>query len=167
MDQNQQHMQTPVAGDDELAKALDNNDDQAMKFEESPMPSMITDDSASNEPSQPAPTMAPASNDDKTDEQSAKPPENHNKHRKPGGDLERIKEEVIKEMKPLVRSGKLDLPADEKFDTLLMMIRTTDDQSLLQATFEAAKAITDESKRAKALLDVMREVSYFSDKNNQ
>lgn len=74
--------------------------------------------------------------------------------------LESIKKNALEELKPLV--GKLDLPADEKFDTLLLIIRSTDDKSLVQATYDAAKAITDETKRAQALLDVIKEIDYFS-----
>ena len=36
-------------------------------------------------------------------------------------ELEALKKETLSELRPLV--GKLDLPADEKFDTLLLIIR--------------------------------------------
>lgn len=182
MDENQQHMQTPVAGDDDLAKALGaTDDDQTMKFEQSPMASIVTPEEVASQPASTAddvpvddlstptiPTLAPADEpDDKPAEVEAKTEEpaiTPSEHITTTGnsDLDKIKDEVIKEMKPLV--GKLDLPAEEKFDTLLLIIRSTDDEAMLQATFDAAKEITDETKRAKALLDVMREVSYFSSK---
>ena len=74
--------------------------------------------------------------------------------------LDVIKKDALSELRPLV--DKLDLPADEKFDTLLLIIRSTDDKSLVQSAYDAAKNITDESKRAEALLDVVKEIDYFS-----
>ena len=74
--------------------------------------------------------------------------------------LESIKKDALAELRPLV--DKLDLPADEKFDTLLLIIRSTDDKTLVQSAYDAAKNITDESKRAEALLDVVKEIDYFS-----
>jgi hypothetical protein len=74
--------------------------------------------------------------------------------------LESIKKDALSQLRPLV--DKLDLPADEKFDTLLLIIRSTDDKTLVQSAYDAAKNITDESKRAEALLDVVKEIDYFS-----
>lgn len=74
--------------------------------------------------------------------------------------LETIKKDALAELRPLV--DKLDLPADEKFDTLLLIIRSTDDKTLVQSAYDAAKAIADDSKRAEALLDVVKEIDYFS-----
>lgn len=76
------------------------------------------------------------------------------------GSLDSIKKDALEELRPLV--GKLNLPAEEKFDTLLLIIRSTDDQSLLGPAHDAAKAIQDESRRAQALLDVIKEIDYFS-----
>jgi hypothetical protein len=75
-------------------------------------------------------------------------------------ELEGLKKEALSELRPLV--DKLSLPADEKFDTLLLIIRSTDDQSLLGDAHEAAKLIEDETKRAAALLDVIKEIDYFA-----
>lgn len=74
--------------------------------------------------------------------------------------LDAIKKDALTQLRPLV--DKLDLPADEKFDTLLLIIRSTDDKTLVQSAYDAAKGITDESKRAEALLDVVKEIDYFS-----
>lgn len=153
-DKNQDHMQTPVSGDDDLAKAL--SDQGNMSFEETPMPSMVDD----NSPQGQSPRSSTA--DDSKSMPAVDEPEPMAAKPHSGGNLDKIKDEVVQEIKPLL--GKLDLPAEEKFDTMLLIIRSTDDQGLLQATFDAAKEIKDESKRAKALLDVMREVSYFSGK---
>jgi hypothetical protein len=76
------------------------------------------------------------------------------------GGLDDLKKTALSELRPLV--GKLDLPPEDRFDTLLLIIRSTDDQSLLEPAHEAAKAIPDETKRAQALLDVIKEIDYFS-----
>ena len=75
-------------------------------------------------------------------------------------ELESIKKDALEQLRPLV--DKLDLEPQEKFDTLLLIIRSTDDQSLLTAANEAAKAIVDENKRAEALLDVIKEIDFFT-----
>lgn len=74
-------------------------------------------------------------------------------------DLSDLKKSALEELRPLVT--KLNLPPDEKFDTLLLIIRSTDDKSLLAPAHEAAKLITDETRRAQALLDVIKEIDYF------
>lgn len=73
--------------------------------------------------------------------------------------LNDVKKDVLNELKPLV--DKLDLSAEEKFDTLLLLIRSTDDKSLIKPAHEAAKSITDESRRATALLDIIKEIDFF------
>lgn len=80
-------------------------------------------------------------------------------------ELESIKKDAVEELRPLV--DKLNLPADEKFDTLLLIIRSTDDKALIGPAHEAAKAIPDETKRAQALLDVIKEIDYFSNPTQQ
>ena len=74
--------------------------------------------------------------------------------------LDAIKKDALDQLRPLV--DKLNLPPDEKFETLLLIIRSTDDKSLVQSAYEAAKAITDETKRANAMLDVIKEIDYFN-----
>lgn len=76
------------------------------------------------------------------------------------GGLESIKKDALTQLRPLV--DKLELPPEEKFDTLLLIIRSTDDKSLVQSAYAAAKNIPDEGKRAEALLDVVKEIDYFS-----
>jgi len=77
-------------------------------------------------------------------------------------ELDGLKASALEELRPLV--GKLNLPAEERFDTLLLIIRSTDDQSLLSEAHAAAKDIDDDSRRAQALLDVIKEIDYFSSK---
>ena len=75
-------------------------------------------------------------------------------------DLESIKKDVLEQLRPLI--GKVDLPAEEKFDTYLMLIRSTDDATLIAPAHNAAQSITDEKRRAEALLDVIKEIDYLS-----
>lgn len=75
-------------------------------------------------------------------------------------DLDSVKNEAIKELRPLV--DKLNISAEEKFDTYLLLIRSTDDKTLIAPAHEAAKNITDESRRAQALLDVIKEIDFLS-----
>lgn len=158
--------QAPATDDQELANVLagiggdnsqDNtNADGGLHFEETPAPpSTSSDDAASDDKPADAAEEAtvpeitlPAPSGDGTGASTAMSPE-----------LEGLKKEALSELRPLV--DKLALPADEKFDTLLLIIRSTDDQSLLAEAHEAAKAIEDETKRASALLDVIKEIDYF------
>jgi hypothetical protein len=80
-------------------------------------------------------------------------------------DLEGIKKDALIELRPLI--DKVDLPAQEKFDTYLMLIRSTDDSSLIAPAYTAAQSITDETHRAEALLDVIKEIDYLSRNNQQ
>lgn len=80
-------------------------------------------------------------------------------------DLQHIKDEALEKLRPLV--DKLDQGPEEKFDTLLMLIRASDDKSLIKPAYEAAEAIEDDQKRAKALLDVVNEVNYLTQPSPQ
>lgn len=74
--------------------------------------------------------------------------------------LEALKRTALEELRPL--ATKLDLPAKEKFDTMLLIIRSTDDQNLLEPAHEAAKNIESDVERAEALLDIVKEIDYFA-----
>lgn len=76
--------------------------------------------------------------------------------------LDDIKRQALTELRPLV--DKLNLAPEDKFDTLLLLIRTTDDSSLIPQAHEAAKAISDDARRAQALLDVIKEIDFFGRK---
>lgn len=75
-------------------------------------------------------------------------------------DLATIKTEALQELRPLV--DKLNLEPEEKFDTYLLLLRSTDDKTLIPAAYEAAHAIADESRRAQALLDIIKEIDFLS-----
>ena len=76
--------------------------------------------------------------------------------------LDSIKSLAISELRPLI--GKLNVSPEDKFDTILLLIRTTDDSSLIPMAYETARAIADDTRRAQALLDVIKEVDYFKSK---
>lgn len=79
--------------------------------------------------------------------------------------LEAIKHDALSELRPLV--DKLNLSAEEKFDTYLLLIRSTDDTTLVGPAFEAARSITDEASKAQALLDIVKEIDYLSNPQKQ
>jgi hypothetical protein len=79
-------------------------------------------------------------------------------------DLLSIKQDALQQLSPLV--GHLEQSAEEKFRTTMMMIQASDDHSLLQSAYEAAKQITDEKARAQALLDVVNEINYFTQQHD-
>jgi len=148
----------PISDDQELAKALAGvmpdmpepiipqpaaQPESAMQFEETPAPSLPP--LAFTTPVVPEPVViAPL---------SVAPASDTN-------DLESIKKDALDQLRPLI--GKVDLPAEEKFDTYLMLIRSTDDATLIAPAHAAAQAITDEKRRAEALLDVIKEIDYLS-----
>ncbi len=188
--------QHPATSDDELAKVLagiganDSPEQQAaaqqgasnaeaagLQFEETPGP-MPTAASAGNanvndqvpaappapEPAAPAPAPAPMAAPVPAP-MSPTMPMPAPTMPMVAGDLDGLKKTALEELRPLV--GKLNLPPEEKFDTLLLIIRSTDDQSLLAPAHEAAHGIQDENKRAQALLDVIKEIDYFSQAGGQ
>jgi len=144
------------------ATATDDNEDNGK------MPSLDPDAGGDDDLFGPPPSMASAPPIPEPKDTKPEPKvEHHKNHDKPdspkaSGDLEGIKASALEALRPLV--GKLKLPAEERFDTLLLIIRSTDDQSLLNQAHEAAKQITDDTRRAQALLDVIKEIDYFSSK---
>ena len=136
----------PTTDDTAQAPAVDTPATDGMAFEETPAAPAVEET---------APIEAPAIEPTPVIEQPIAAPAIG-----ASPELDSIKKSALEELRPLV--DKLDLPADEKFDTLLLLIRSTDDKSLVAAAHEAARSITDEAKRAQALLDVITEIDYFS-----
>ncbi|HET8992107.1 MAG TPA: hypothetical protein VFN31_03690 [Candidatus Saccharimonadales bacterium] len=75
-------------------------------------------------------------------------------------DLVDLKTKALDELYPIIH--KLDLSAEDNFKTLMMMIQATDNKDLIGQAYEAAERIEDESARAKALLDIVNEINYFT-----
>ncbi len=177
---NEDQQQPPMSGNDDLAKTLNDS----LQFEETPMAGAAPTTASPQEPEDDMkmPSLDPNAGD--PDNEPYVPPTNPvaaqpelpkpvaepapaatiPEPKKMAGDsgLEGLKTSALEELRPLV--GKLNLPPEEQFDTLLLIIRSTDDQSLLSQAHEAAKQIPDETRRAQALLDVIKEIDYFSSK---
>ena len=80
-------------------------------------------------------------------------------------ELDNVKLDAINELRPLV--DKLSLAPEEKFDTYLLLIRSTDDKTLIAPAHEAAKSIADETRRAQALLDIIKEIDFLNGTQQQ
>jgi hypothetical protein len=76
--------------------------------------------------------------------------------------LNDLKHQALDQLSPLV--NHLDQTPEEKFRTTMMMIQASDNQDLLQTAYDAANQITDEKAKAQALLDVINEINYFTQK---
>lgn len=152
-----------ISDDQELAKALAGVMPDAPEAE--------TSTSGLNFEETPAPG-APAATDDTKDEpavtdaalpdvpEAPELPSVDSSTTESTGDLEGIRKDALQELRPLL--DKVDLPAEEKFATYLMLIRSTDDRSLIAPAHTAALAIEDESARAEALLNIIKEIDYLS-----
>lgn len=149
----------PISDDQELAKVLAGVDDTA-----------ATDDDAVAAPAPSDSATTPVADGGDIDTATADPiipelpevPPVESATAAPGSlspELENIKQEALGELRPLV--DKLDVGPEEKFDTYLLLLRSTDDRDLIAPAHEAAKAITDESRKAQALLDIIKEIDFL------
>lgn len=77
-----------------------------------------------------------------------------------GDDLLSLKQNALQQLSPLV--SHLDQTPEERFRTTMMMIQATDDSSKIKDAYAAAQAIKDDKARAQALLDVVNEINYFT-----
>ena len=150
-----------ISDDQELAKALAGvNDDVASMELGQPQDNlglgqqMVTppvEESAANQFAAPMPdpiaTSEPA---------PMTPPTNNSVDH----DLADVEQAALTELRPLI--DKLDVDPEEKFNTYLLLVRSTDDKDLIAPAHEAAKAITDEAKKAQALLDIIKEIDFLS-----
>ena len=159
----------PISDDQELAKVLagvNAEGDEAASGV--PAVSEVTPPVAPGEP----PVAAPVADDTATTDSATPPIPDYTAPAVPapapvspvpipvGGELDDVKSQAISELRPLV--DKLTLPPEEKFDTYLLLIRSTDDKSLIAPAHEAAREITDETRRAQALLDIIKEIDFLS-----
>lgn len=118
----------------------------------SPMPDPAIDDLVSApEPQEPEPASSPV-----TDSPSSADASGDN------DDLLDIKQAALKKLEPLV--GELEQSPEEKFRTTMMLIQATDDKTKIKDAYAAAQDIKDDKERAQALLDVVNEINYFSQK---
>ena len=78
------------------------------------------------------------------------------------GDLANLKQQALDQLSPLVH--KLEQTPEEKYKTLMMLIQASDNQELLSEAYEAAQKISNEKARAEALLNIVNEINYFTQK---
>ncbi len=145
----------------DIQDQVNNNDDQELAM------ALANISQNNNSEEQPVPSEAPA----ETPVVPAEPapisdyiatpvPVFENTIQNDGKSLENVRKDALTELRPLV--DKLDMIPEDKFDLCLMLLRSTDDKSLIPTAYEAAKNIADETKRAQALLDVIREIDFLS-----
>jgi len=79
-------------------------------------------------------------------------------------DLIDLKQQALSQLGPLV--DHLEMSPEERFRTTMMLIQSTDNQALIPKAYEAAQAIANEKDRAQALLDVVNEINYFTQRTN-
>ena len=159
--------QQPISDDQELAKALAGVLPGTEAVAPAPAPvadPMKLEETPVATPAVPTPTDAP-SDDNAAPQPEAPASSDLPTPTAPSGDLEGIKKDALLELRPLI--DKVTLPSEEKFDTYLMLIRSTDDASLIGPAHTAAQSITDETRRAEALLDIIKEIDYLSHSNTQ
>ena len=149
-------LQQPISDDQELAKVLAGVSQEAdevsvVEENEAPVAPVSTD-----EPTNTPPTIDPVVPPVVEPVQSTAPVSMPSA----GGELDGIKLEALNELRPLV--DKLNVSPEEKFDTYLLLLRSTDDRALIAPAHEAAKNISDETRRAQALLDIIKEIDFLS-----
>lgn len=153
----QQADEAVAAGAGTIAPTSDDTSSTATDDDTAILPEPSTDDEAVNAtlptldapsetPEEPAPVIAPTPSVSSSLSGS--------------DDLTGVKQEALTELRPLV--DKLNIPAEEKFDTYLLLLRSTDDKSLIEPAHETAKLIEDESRRAQALLDIIKEIDFLT-----
>jgi len=160
--------QQPISDDQELAKVLagvnqqaDEAADTAPSDDTATVPAPAVEESAVEA----APVVAEPSVVPPMPDPIATPPAPVAMPTSDGGELDSIKQEALGELRPLV--DKLDVSPEEKFDTYLLLLRSTDDRALIAPAHDAARNIADEARRAQALLDIIKEIDYLSGANQQ
>jgi hypothetical protein len=121
-------------------------------------------------PAEPDSGSVPQANDEKpadsaqasilSDVQKAAASVNEAKSTGADEELVEVKKQALAQLSPLV--SKLDLEPEEKFETLMEIIRASDDRTLIKPAFEIAQSFEDDEKKAQALLDVVNEVNYLT-----
>jgi hypothetical protein len=146
----------PISDDQELAKALAGVlPDEPIVAADTPAADTITVTTS-------APVIAPIADAPITpavpvfDTPSFSTPE-------PAVNLDSIKSQALTDLRPLI--DRVELPPEERFDAYLMLLRSTDDSTLVAPAHAAAQGISDEKRKAEALLEVIKEIDYLSRKD--
>lgn len=134
-------------------------DSTALSSDDTPVATHpVSNDTPVAEPAQDTPVVVP------NDSTALLPADDHgHSNTKAQEDLLELKQKALNELAPLV--SHLDQTPEEKFRTTMMMLQSTDNQALINQAYEAAQAIPDEKVRAQALLDVVNEINYFTQKD--
>jgi hypothetical protein len=77
-----------------------------------------------------------------------------------GPNLSSVRDQALQDIKPLL--DKLDVPADEKFDIYMEVLRVSNDQALIEPAYNVTTGISDETKRANDLLTVIKTIDTLS-----
>ena len=154
--------QQPISDDQELAKVLAGVDQQADEAAEAGAGTIVPP-AADDTTTMPDPTTVAAPEPVEPVAPEPVMPAVSTPLSAPSGDLTSVKQEALNELRPLV--DKLDVAPEEKFDTYLLLLRSTDDKELIAPAHEAAKNIADEARRAQALLDIIKEIDFLSQPN--
>lgn len=153
----------PISDDAELAKVLAGVDEQADAAADAgagsvvPPADPVAADPVVEEPAMPPVVTPPVVAEPVVTPEPVTPPAMPSLG---SDDLTSVKQEALNELRPLV--DKLDVSPEEKFDTYLLLLRSTDDRALIAPAHEAAKGIADEARRAQALLDIIKEIDFLS-----
>jgi hypothetical protein len=147
--------QQPISDDQELAKVLAGVNQQAEEAAATPVVDPVASQAPASEPAveEPTPAAMPVPEPAMAPAPSAMPSTGES-------ELDSIKQDALTELRPLV--DKLNVSPEEKFDTYLLLLRSTDDKALIGPAHEAARGIADEARRAQALLDVIKEIDYLA-----
>lgn len=172
MDIPADNQQTTVSDDQELAKALAGITQDADAAQDTPAVAPVVEPPATDTPAVDTPAIDPPVVDESPimdyqdmNSPSVAPPAPADPITPADATpadpaLASVKQAALSELRPLI--DKLDVDPEEKFNTYLLIIRSTDDKDLIAPAHEAAKNITDETKKAQALLDIIKEIDFLS-----
>jgi len=107
----------------------------------------------------------PVSNDHQTHNEPTEQPAENKPPEPNDNDLIDLKEQALNSLSPLL--SHLEQTPEEHFKTLMMLIQASDNSGLIKEAYEAANKIQDEKARAQALLDVVNEINYFTQKEDK
>lgn len=75
-----------------------------------------------------------------------------------------LKQQALQQLTPLL--DHLDQSPEEKFRTVMMLIQASDNPGLINLAYDAASQMGDEKQRAQALLDIVNEINYFTQRDS-
>ena len=79
-----------------------------------------------------------------------------------GGDLASIRESVVRDLLPIL--DKTDSTPEEKFDIYKDALKTMHDAKTIEGAYKTATQIADESKKAEALIGLMKAIDNAQNK---